>query len=503
MAGPKEEPQEGLGGFEVSPFSSAMVSLKFADGAPLSIHRSVLLRCPKLGLLDSWTKTIDLGGFSVYAGHALVSYLYSGEYKKHTGLRWTLPLCPTANVGLAELASRFEIYALARSVELDGLEEQVRDEIDGIADHLDMFTVIDAVRETYPTLIGNDTWFPPWIKSVIKKAFKDPKKLSGIPASPDFRAVFSVTKLLLGCMMETYTEMVDVIADGLGVAEPHTPVTDGSFEDAEGDEGLRPPQKLQMMLTRDPDVAKPIPGPQASDKERGILRVSLANRNRPTWWLALVPEAPPPVKRGRSGTSSETEAEDGLRAEDERALDAEPCCERDETEAKDGPRAEDERALDAEPRCERELALGSKAVHEPEPKPTLEPVKECAAPVPWLWRERELKLPAAGAPPEPTPEPTPEPVDAWEFRRERKLKLPAAGAPPEPTPELTPEPVDAWGWATTKKSKKKGKKSAVFIPLSKPTHLAQVHLLIPPPKMFEPDPKPAVAMPETRGDCVD
>lgn len=193
-----------------------MVSLKFAESIPLSIHRSVLLRSSKLGLLlDWWTKTIDLGGFSVYAGHALVSYLYSGEYEKHTSLRWTLPLNPTANVGLAELASRFEIYALARSVELSDLEEQVRDEIDSIADHLDMFTFIDAVRETYPALIGNYTRFSPWIKLVIKKAFKNPKKLSSISVSPDFRAVFSVTKLLLGCMMETYTEMVDSNADGL------------------------------------------------------------------------------------------------------------------------------------------------------------------------------------------------------------------------------------------------------------------------------------------------
>lgn len=139
-----------------------MVSLKFAESVPLSIHRSVLLRCSKRGLLlDSWTKTMDLGGFSVYAGHALVPYLYSGEYEKHTSLRWTLPLNPTANVGLAELASRFEIYALARSIELGGLKEQVRDEIDGIAVHgPEAEPTLEPVEEcTPPTSTDEQLWY--------------------------------------------------------------------------------------------------------------------------------------------------------------------------------------------------------------------------------------------------------------------------------------------------------------------------------------------------------
>ncbi|KAK4096226.1 hypothetical protein N658DRAFT_400361, partial [Parathielavia hyrcaniae] len=182
-----------------SPFCDAIISLRFADGLPLNIHRSIiLLQCSKLGLLiDSSTKTINLRRFSGIAGHGLVSYLYSGAY----GL---LNNSPTLDIELYKLKSKFEIYALARTIEFDGLEEQVRDDIERTADGLDIFTAINAVNETYPTLIGNDTWFPRWIRSLIKKTFEDPKKLSLIPLAADFGDGCSILKLLFGCMLETY-----------------------------------------------------------------------------------------------------------------------------------------------------------------------------------------------------------------------------------------------------------------------------------------------------------
>jgi hypothetical protein len=58
---------------------------------------------------------------------------------------------------LVELTSRFEIYALAQAVKLDSLEKQVRDKIKDITGRVNVFTILDAIKEIYPTLIGNDT----------------------------------------------------------------------------------------------------------------------------------------------------------------------------------------------------------------------------------------------------------------------------------------------------------------------------------------------------------
>ena len=207
-------------------------------------------------------------------------------------MKWTGPLNPTADVELVEVTSRFEIYALARAVELDGLEMQVRDEIEDIADRLDIFTVLDAIKEMYPTLIGNDTWFSPWVKSLIKKAFKNPGKLSKVSPSTDFGVDSSVVKLLLGCMLETFAEMATGLP-GLDVVEPDTPITDGSFEDAGRDERPRPPQELPAMFRCDPQSTEPIPGPRASDKERVPFRFTLGTRKRPLWWLVLQAHSPP------------------------------------------------------------------------------------------------------------------------------------------------------------------------------------------------------------------
>ncbi|KAK4156085.1 hypothetical protein C8A00DRAFT_12945, partial [Chaetomidium leptoderma] len=255
------------------PFTSPVVSLEFADGFPLTIHRSVLLRSSKLGLLlDSSTKTIDLRQFSSTAGHALVNCLYTDRYDF---LKWTGLFDPSANIALWELKAKFEIYALARTFELDHLEEQIKTELNWMKRDLDIFTVIDAVKEAYPTIIGNDTWFPPWIKSLIKQAFKDPGKTSRSRDSPDFGDGPSVVKVLFGCILETYAEMLESMADRDGAfvhhvvhsATPETPVTDSHFSGIGDDEGQMAAEAVESVPDLVPE-AQPLPLEEAAPEKK-------------------------------------------------------------------------------------------------------------------------------------------------------------------------------------------------------------------------------------------
>ncbi|KAL2127151.1 hypothetical protein VTI74DRAFT_11248 [Chaetomium olivicolor] len=215
-------------GFEISPFSSPVITLEFANGFPLTIHRSFLLQCSKLGLLcDASTKTIDLKMFSSNAGHALVQYLYTGSIGI---LKWTGPLDPLSKINLAEVKAWFEIYALSRTVELDDFEASAKDGLELITRDIDVFTVFDAVKESYPKPIGNDVWFPQWMKSRVKEAFKDPGSLLRNTNLPDFSDGPSVVKVFFDCMLEAYIEMLESLAGQHVVAgEPDTPLTEHSF----------------------------------------------------------------------------------------------------------------------------------------------------------------------------------------------------------------------------------------------------------------------------------
>jgi hypothetical protein len=188
-----------------------------------------LLRCARLGaLLDSSTRAIDLRKHSSVAGHALVGYLYSNRYELP---KWTGPVRRGVNEHKLVLRANFEAYALARTLELEDLEDQIKPAIELEAWGLDIFTIIDAVKQTYPAVIGNDTWFPRWIKSHIKKAFKDPGALTTLMVQPDFKDDSSVVKFMLECMLETYVDMVESLGGHGAAAESDTPVTDSSFAD--------------------------------------------------------------------------------------------------------------------------------------------------------------------------------------------------------------------------------------------------------------------------------
>jgi hypothetical protein len=225
------------------PFDSPQVSLEFVDGCRLTIHHSILLRCAEVSRrIDSSPETIKtiLRRFSSTAGHALVEHLYTSSY----GLLKRAP-SPSVDLELSELTAKFEIYALARTLELDGLEREVTNDIERTTQHLDIFTVIDIVKDAYPTHIGNDMWFPQWINEVTKRAFKHPEKLMSIAARPDFRDDASVAKFLFKSMLESYVDELksSIVHDGASISTDvvaaeadKSPTSDSSFVDIGGSE---------------------------------------------------------------------------------------------------------------------------------------------------------------------------------------------------------------------------------------------------------------------------
>ncbi|KAK3389557.1 hypothetical protein B0H63DRAFT_445741 [Podospora didyma] len=234
-------------GFEISPFSGPMISLYFSDGFPLTIHRAFMLRSSKLALLcEPSTKTLNLVHISASAGHILVQYLYTNKYR---ALEWRgSPFGPEASI--ARFKTSFEVYAAARVYELDSLEELAKEQITVLGYGLDVFAIIDVVKDAYPIPVGDDTWFPDYMKSQIKAAFENPTTLLSADFPSDFSDGTSIAKFLFRGVLEVYCEMVESLTSK--TADTTTAV------ESDVAEPLDVEPKISVELSRDECAVSPV-----------------------------------------------------------------------------------------------------------------------------------------------------------------------------------------------------------------------------------------------------
>jgi hypothetical protein len=194
-----------------------MLSLQFKHGEPLQVHEDLLSQQWRMRvLIPTATKNEVYRQFisriSRSAGHILIQFLYTDRYSP---LRWKGPT-EDDMVKAASLHIAIEVYATARLFRLSWLECLAKDEITQLAMDVDLFTIIDIVKETYPDVSGNDTWFPTFIKSTMKAALEKPRA----PAT----AATSLDKMLLWGAMEVFRDKLDALTPmTTSAAEQHVP----------------------------------------------------------------------------------------------------------------------------------------------------------------------------------------------------------------------------------------------------------------------------------------
>ncbi|KAK3386028.1 hypothetical protein B0H63DRAFT_450022 [Podospora didyma] len=231
--------------FEASPLSSSkMVSLQFKHGEPLHVHEDLLFHERKMRvLIPTATKNQEvfrqfISRISRSAGHILVQFLYTGRYSP---LRWKGPTDDDM-VKAASLHTAIEVYATARFFRLSWLEYLAKDEITKLAKDVDLFTIIDIVKETYPDVSGNDTWFPTFIKSTMKAALEKPR----VPAT----AATSLDKMLLWGAMEVFRDKLDALtAMTTSAAEQHVSDATPAPRTKEGKKAaVEPPETVEEAV---------------------------------------------------------------------------------------------------------------------------------------------------------------------------------------------------------------------------------------------------------------
>ncbi|EGS17150.1 uncharacterized protein CTHT_0064640 [Thermochaetoides thermophila DSM 1495] len=145
----------------------------------------------ELQAVKQWDHKIDLPSTSYQAGHALVNYLYCGSLDCHGHGSNNGP--PPQQ----KLALLLEIYALARTYVLPGLEVLAREELESLAAKFSPFELFDAAKISYPTSVGDDVWFPGFVKVCIKAALQNPSSLQVERNLTDYTNGGSLVKLFL------------------------------------------------------------------------------------------------------------------------------------------------------------------------------------------------------------------------------------------------------------------------------------------------------------------
>ncbi|KAK3347017.1 hypothetical protein B0T25DRAFT_292953 [Lasiosphaeria hispida] len=222
--------------FGKSSFSSGpLITLQFRHGDHLTVHRALLLRHPKLLALVGnqspgiWAQpppdAAALKHISRSAGHVLVNYLYTDTYGT---LKWVGPGNGREETA-AKLKTGFEVYAAARKYELGGLEDLAKEQVSLLSKELDAFAIVAVVNEVYPTSTDEDTWFPGFMKTVVKTAFEGSAALleseARKPVGGGPQGGFSTAVTLLRSALEAYQE---IARDGSAEAEPSQPTDDAS-----------------------------------------------------------------------------------------------------------------------------------------------------------------------------------------------------------------------------------------------------------------------------------
>ncbi|KAI0908739.1 hypothetical protein F4823DRAFT_639837 [Ustulina deusta] len=130
---------------DTSPYTSPLITLHFADGPPLSVHKRLIDKSPKLSSGCRHVMTLHLAHIPSGAGHVLVHYLFTGMYE------CLKPRGTSCNVNnAAEFATGVRVRDVARDYELPELEILAVIEIEKLGNRLQVMQNFDVLKDTLP-----------------------------------------------------------------------------------------------------------------------------------------------------------------------------------------------------------------------------------------------------------------------------------------------------------------------------------------------------------------
>ncbi|KAK3936992.1 hypothetical protein QBC46DRAFT_393763 [Diplogelasinospora grovesii] len=362
-----------------------------------AIHRAILSQYPKLASsLENDALRLGLP-ISNKVAHVLVHYLYTSTYDDAVE--------GVVQDDVSRFRTSLRVYAAAREYEVDGLAELAKEKIGHLGNGIDIFTMLDIVKGTYPAPDADDTWFSAYVTSQIKAAFEQAPALHKVDITATFGDGVSIAKTLVKNLIDIYYEKMASLQDSRASGDANrvllTPLTVPSADD-----GLPSgaPTFSDLAYATEPEPEK-----MSEDDfwglgtKKGKKREKDVMFEEPKWF-------PPPAAEPVPMPDEDVSAVPGKKSKKgKKGKKAQKSCESyvaPPTELEPKPEPEPVRDLtpDAEPLPEAVECWGASS---PEPGKTMDDAWDSckSSPNNTFWTK-----------PEPEPEPVVEPkVDPWVF----------------------------------------------------------------------------------------
>jgi len=178
----------------------------------LKLHRDFIPPSSRLSLLIPVSSNSDTDPYHVNlrhiasdAGHILVQYLYTGKYQALEAARQ--PAEPQS--GIVTFRTAVQVYVASRDLQFDDLISLVEEEITILGESLDIFSIIDVVKQIYPSPTADDTWFPNFVTERLSAALADPVALLKIDVPGDFSDGMSIAKFIIQGVFQVYAKRLE------------------------------------------------------------------------------------------------------------------------------------------------------------------------------------------------------------------------------------------------------------------------------------------------------
>jgi hypothetical protein len=160
---------------------------------------------------NGWEQT-TIEGTSESSGHALVHYLYTGNYQALRSKEDS-----PAQRRIADMETSIQVYATARAYQLTRLEELAKSEIERLGRDMADESILSAVKDAYPSLRADDTWMAAYLLARMETLLKTPSALLGTDFLDRFSNPAPMAKILLEAMLRLFCRRMEsskLIDDG-------------------------------------------------------------------------------------------------------------------------------------------------------------------------------------------------------------------------------------------------------------------------------------------------
>jgi hypothetical protein len=214
------------------------------------------------------TQTIELLDVDGDIGHTLVHYLYTGTYQ-------TLKLQGVSDLSdsTTEYRRACLVYCTARLYELDSLAEHAVQNMKLFEKGLSIFQILKIARDVYPKLLGDEIWFPKYLKTKIEIAFEaditifaQEQFLNHFGEAASFNKVLvEIIVGILTCKITSTTKKEGKITEGLfgNYASCEALVIEDSAPEESAEECTPPPAPHEDSTAEGSNSQEP--DPQADD----------------------------------------------------------------------------------------------------------------------------------------------------------------------------------------------------------------------------------------------